>query len=275
MKRIGIGFISIVCALFCAFGLSGCNVRINENGDMEFITEERALLGEGEAAVKSFGSSAQEPQKADLDQNKTIGAPFSSETERMVSLLNLTGRDVTGVSLKSSKEEEFGENLLPKGEAFSADEVRDLYFDPREEETAGLLQYDLKLTFEDGAEKVLHSFPFYDMTLGRICLQDEVLFLDYVSSVTQEEVITRKAESVLLEEQRLFEEKSEEEQLAAEEAARKAAEEAEAALAAQQWAEQQWAEQQAAQQWVEQQPVYTDPQPAADAGCINDASLLY
>ena len=276
-------FLTVITVLLSltmgAAALTGCGVQIDENGDMIFVTEERNLLNEGEPE-----SIAEEV----VFDNPVIGEPSSESTVRRITLLNMTGADIESVQIKAEDEEEFGENLLPSGETFLAEEVRDLFYDlaPKMSKGSDLsgLKLDIKMTTKDGEELVLHAFPIFDMEQGRICLQDGVPFLEYVSYWTGEEVLTRKAEAEILEAERIAKEQAEAERKAAEEAEAKRIAEEQAALAAQQelaaqqWAaQQQWQAQQewqAQQQWVPQQ-TYSEPAQSSDAGCINDSSLVY
>ena len=356
MKKILTASAVFLCVFSGLLALSGCGVQIDQNGDMVFVTEERALLSEAdakagtepasEAAEEPDTEAATEPEEI-LPEHKYIGAPSSDGSVRRVSLLNLTGQNILEVSVcaeegnseeekaeektsgkdsadhdnaaqEASKKEDSGasdqketetkdagvtnqketetqdaaatdqketekesgsENLLPEGEVFEADEVRDFYY----EADPSNYKIDIKFTLEDGTSFVIHSFPFFDLEEGRLCLQNDVMFLEYVSVWTGEEVLTRKAETEIKEAEK---EKAEAEKRAAEEAARKAAE-AEAAriaeeeavrkaeeeaLAAQLWQQQQWEEAQAAQQW---QPDYSVQQNTGGDGCIDDDSLMY
>ena len=56
------------------------------------------------------------------------------------------------------------------------------------------LEYNVRLTFEDKTEAVLHNFPFEDMTKAEIHMEDEVVYLTYTSSSTKAPVSTKAAE---------------------------------------------------------------------------------
>ncbi len=265
-------FLSLI---LCVLLFSGCRVAIDENGDMIFETEEERVLVNAETEAEEKSGPEEE-----ITVNPVIGTPAKGEMILKVSLLNLTGQDITGFSVRESASEEFGENLLPEGEVYLADEVRDFYYDLNGKELP--VSCDIQIVTGDGTAYVLHSFPFFDIYEGRLCFQDEALFLEYVSPWTGKEVVTRTAELKILEAERLEKEKEEAERKAAEEeeAARKAAEEAAAweaqqqLIAQQQWEQQQWEQ----QQWQQQQWQQEYVAPAADnnnAGCINDDSLIY
>lgn len=104
-------------------------------------------------------------------------------------------------------------------------------------------KYDVQITFSDWTVYVIHDLPFNDMKLGRLLLQNDILFLEYTSEETGEEVITRQKEYDI-----------------------KAAE----------W--QAYQEQLAQQQAWQQQQQQQYAAPAAtnnDAGCIGDSGLMY
>ena len=107
-------------------------------------------------------------------------------------------------------------------------------------------KFDVQITFSDWSVYVIHDLPFDDMKLGRLLLQNDILFLEYTSEETGEEVITRKQEYDI-----------------------KAAE----------WQayQQQLAQQQAQQQAWQQQQQQQNAAPATnnDAGCIGDAGLMW
>ncbi len=113
-------------------------------------------------------------------------------------LKNVTGKVITGVSVKSEKEEEYKSNLLMQKDSFTANEERILFYKASgEKNTDGQsekLEYNVRLTFEDKTEAVLHNFPFEDMTKAEIHMEDEVVYLTYTSSSTKAPVSTKAAE---------------------------------------------------------------------------------
>ena len=256
----------IICSILCVALFSACSVVIDENGDMIFETEEDRVLLNAE-------TEAEEETEA-IPEYPAIGTVKTGDTVLKVELMNLTGQEITGFALKEASEEEFGENLLSGGDPYAADEIRILYWDMEGADLS--CRFDVEVTLADESVYVLHSFPFYDIYEGRICLVEDVLFLEYVSPWTGKEVVTRTSEIDIREAERLEKEKEEAERIAAEEeAARQAAEEAAAwqAQQEQQWAQQQWQQQQWQQQQWQQE--YVAPQDNSNAGCIGDDGLMY
>lgn len=244
-------------------------------GSSGFLPEGSGFMDEKEVIVPEF----EEPKY------KTIGTVVQGPLVKKTLLMNLTGKDIIGIAIKSSDEPTFGNKLLMEGDLFVLDEIRQLFFDlspekkPETEMTtaaesqtttiadnskptngsaaptqapetptapeaavADNKKYDAQITFSDWTVYVIHDLPFDDMKLGRLMLQNDILFLEYTSEETGEEVITRKKEYDI-----------------------KAAE----------WQvyQEQLAQQQAWQQQQQQQ--YVAPATNNDAGCIGDAGLMW
>lgn len=127
---------------------------------------------------------------------KTMGEKVQGAYE--ILLKNSTGKVITGVSVKSEKEEEYKSNLLMQKDSFTANEERILFYKISGKENAdgqtGKQSYNVRLTFEDKTEAVLHNFPFGDMTKAEIHMEDEVVYLTYTSASTKAPVSTKAAE---------------------------------------------------------------------------------
>ena len=149
---------------------------------------------------------AEDADKADEEKEdlKTIGEKPEEDTEGVfsVKLKNLTGKVITGVTVKNEKDEEYPDNFL-KEDKFEADEERVLWFDPNAKDKADeenkdssddakettdteetktedaktdekaegedkddaekeIPKYNIQLTFEDGITAEIHTFPFGD-----------------------------------------------------------------------------------------------------------------
>ena len=80
---------------------------------------------------------AEDADKADEEKEdlKTIGEKPEEDTEGVfsVKLKNLTGKVITGVTVKNEKDEEYPDNFLKEEDKFEADEERVLWFDPNAE----------------------------------------------------------------------------------------------------------------------------------------------
>lgn len=110
-----------------------------------------------------------------------------------------------------SSVEEPPENMLAEGDVFVKDEKRNLYYDAstienvedtvsneaseiNPEEKVLEPQLDVQLTFDDQTILSLSAFPFEDIEEGSIYLEDEVVFVKYLSVATGREVSTKQAE---------------------------------------------------------------------------------
>ena len=83
---------------------------------------------------------AEDADKADEEKEdlKTIGEKPEEDTEGVfsVKLKNLTGKVITGVTVKNEKDEEYPDNFLKEEDKFEADEERVLWFDPNAKDKA-------------------------------------------------------------------------------------------------------------------------------------------
>lgn len=150
-------------------------------------------------------------EETEIETFKAIGTEITTEEGFCVKLKNSTGLDIVGVSVRTFDEPEFPASMLAEEDNFVVGEERMLYVKSVEEETdaenadpeAKLLTqgYDIQLTFADESVKVLHAFPFGDITEGEICLEDDVAFVKYVSVSTKETVSTKEAELAVKQEE--------------------------------------------------------------------------
>lgn len=168
---------------------------------------------------------------------KTIGEKPEEDTEGVLSvkLKNLTGKVITGVSVKNEKDEEYPDNFLKDEDKFEADEERVLWFDPNakdkadeenkdaaddtaETETAAddtktdeksdsedkdaaekeTPKYNIQLTFEDETTAEIHTFPFGDTEEAELHLEGEVAYLVFDSISQKKEYNTLQTEKDLL-----------------------------------------------------------------------------
>ena len=223
----------------------------------------------GSAGSAAFlPSSSASASAAPAIVRKTIGTKGKETTTKKVTLVNLTGQNIAGFTIKHSLEQQFGANMLEAGDVFAMDESRDVYYDlgpaldaqaaqtPEQKSQNLYLTYNVQITLADGTTIILHDFPFNEMNKGRILLQNGIGFLEYEDLLTGEDIVTRQHET---------------DANAADQAAAWAAQQEQLALQQQQ---QQWAAQQQQQQWAAQQQ-YEAPVQNNDDGCINDPSLVW
>lgn len=254
----------LIAGLMLATLLAGCGQPVEEPGGHLPSGGSAGFTGSGfiwSGAVVPTESGYMDEKEIHLPEieepkYKTIGTFSRNPSVKRTLLLNLTGKDIIGFAVKPASATEFANKLLLEGDVFVLDEIREVFFDPapvKEPETPAPVvdpnqKYDVQITFSDWTVYVIHDLPFDDMKLGRLLLQNDILFLEYTSEESGEEVITRKQEYDI-----------------------KAAE----WQAYQQQLAQQQAQQQAWQQQQQQQQQYVAPATNNDAGCIGDAGLMW
>ena len=122
---------------------------------------------------------------------------------------NKTGRGITGVQIKNIYAGAYPENMIPENEVFADGEKAVLYFDASGEEEK--TEYNIRITFDDGEEKDMTSFPLKDMTEAELLLDENLLHAVYTSSASGEEMDTIGREKALRNEAERAREAAEEE----------------------------------------------------------------
>lgn len=197
----------MICALtgLAVLGMmmTGCAQEETESSS-EAATEPATTVAstevETEAATTTVAST-----EAPEETLKTIGEKAEGENAYGVQLKNMTGQEITGVSVKDSSMEEFPDNFLEESDVFAKEEERILYYDATDaiaaSESSGsdsdpilTPEYTIQLTFSDGTTAELHQFPFEDLEIGEIYYEDEVAYLVYTSVSSNTEVNTKEAE---------------------------------------------------------------------------------
>ena len=113
---------------------------------------------------------------------------------------NATGKEIKSIEIQIN-EEEFGGNLLEEDDIMAVDEERVLYCTPapyNPEEDATPPKYNIRLTFSDDTEAVIHTFPFGDAETVDFCLDGSVAYLKFLSLSLDEEQDTMRNERALL-----------------------------------------------------------------------------
>ena len=170
---------------------------------------------ETEATESTIAETETETETPERETYKAIGTEKESDTVYCVKLKNSTGKNISGVSVKTTDEAEFPENMLKDDDVYVKGEERNLYYEvaENEKETESVVEeaseekgeklltpgYDVQITFDDGTSKILHGFPFDDIKEGEICLEGEVAFLKYKNVSAGAEVSTKEAELAVLE----------------------------------------------------------------------------
>ena len=159
-------------------------------------------------STAGYGVFAEEaPAAGQETELKTIGEKVESEDVFSVKLTNKTGKNIVGMAVKGSTDEEYPENMLEEEDVFVQDEERILYFDPSAvieaneaennvDENRPLLKpiYNVQVTFDDETVQELHSFPFGDVEEADLCQGEEVLYITYISVSEGTEINTEEAE---------------------------------------------------------------------------------
>lgn len=141
---------------------------------------ESAAPAESKAESKAEEKPAVKEEKKDL---KYLGEKDSEKCKYSVEITNGTDKTIIGFAIRYS-DDEFGENLIPDGENFLADETRQLnYNHVVSGDNLVIGDYEVELTFEDETSFVLHGFPLTNMLSGEIRLMDDYAFLVYTNRV--------------------------------------------------------------------------------------------
>ncbi|GEM_PF-1049708 len=128
-------------------------------------------------------SKAEEKPAAEEENLKYIGEKDGEKSTYSVKLTNGTEKDIVSFAIRYG-DDEFGENLLPDGENFVADESRMLnYSHVVSGEVMTLGDFEVEITFDDDKSFVLHGFPLTDMISGEIRLMDDYAFLVYTNRI--------------------------------------------------------------------------------------------
>ena len=210
MKKKIPGFIIMVLVLVSVFVLSACSETQNPSKATRGETGSANSAGFVPSAASSgYASSFSGSGSANFEPaivRKTIGKNGTGFTVKKVTLLNLTGQNIIGFTIKHSLEPQFGANMLETGDVFLLDESRDVYYDleaalnaqaaqtPEEKAQNLYITYNVQIILADGTTMVLHDFPFNNMEKGRLIVQNGTGFLEYEDFLTGEDIVTRQHE---------------------------------------------------------------------------------
>ena len=192
----------------------------NPAGNEKLSKEEEAAedekLSEEEESAEDEKLSEEEESAEDekmSEEKDSAGNEKQSDGEktRIYRILwtNKTGRGITGVQIKNIYAGAYPENMIPENEVFADGEKAVLYFDASGEEEK--TEYNIRITFDDGEEKDMTSFPLKDMTEAELLLDENLLHAVYTSSASGEEMDTIGREKALRNEAERAREAAEEE----------------------------------------------------------------
>ncbi len=217
-------------------------------------------------AVTACGKQQDSQENAEYP---TIGTQAEGAFD--ILLKNNIGQDITALSVKLDTEQQYPENMLATDFVLKNGETAQWFYMPQEAETAPenetefLLNplYQVQVTAADASVYEISSFGFEDIEKeAELCLEDDVLFIQYTSKESGSIVSTKEQEQAA-KAQKAEMEKEEAERIAAEqaEAERIAAEKTEAEKAAAHAVQKEKMEKAAAQKVQAQQPVPQQPAP--------------
>lgn len=141
---------------------------------------------------------------SEADVMLTIGSVPAGTPAYRVELKNETGKAITGLSVKKDSDGDFPENMIPADDpAFAPGETRILCCpagdaDDGSGEKLTTVGYELKLSFSEGEDLILHGFPFSDLSEGELRIESGAAYLSYQSIATGETVSTLEAELAIL-----------------------------------------------------------------------------
>ena len=148
------------------------------------------------AWAEDTASVAEETASA---EQGTIGEK-SSDSDYHLEVTNGAGVDIKAIAI-SIDQADYTDLALSGEGLFKADETRTLYCTPKTKNEDGTdvtkpPVYDLKVTFADDREAVLHTLPFGDAESLKICFEDPVAYIVFKSLSRSEEFNTLVSEKV-------------------------------------------------------------------------------
>lgn len=273
MKRIMKYLLLALC--LCSV-LAGCGKKEEAEGE-----------GKDQEKVQKEKAEKEEKEEYLIIGNKTADAYD-------ILLKNNTGKDITGIAIKTSDKTEYPANMMKSSDVLKKGETAELFYTPEEavkdEKTKGEAPadteggsedqtaaddtaaegnnadaainviYNVQVTLADGTKIELSSLGFDDIKEeAELCYEDEVCFVKYVSKASGDSVSTKEQElgAKVQKEAQAAEKKAAEEKAAAEKKAAEAA-----AQAAQQQPAPQPSSAAPASGGNYSEPVYTEPAPA-------------
>lgn len=140
-------------------------------------------------------------EKEEKAEYQVIGTKTDQSYE--VLLKNSTGKDVKGISIKTSDKTEYPANMMKSDQVLKNGETAQLYYTPEKaarESTADTdkainVVYNVQLTLADDSTLELSSLGFDDIKKDvELCFEDDVVFAKYASKASGDEVSTKEQE---------------------------------------------------------------------------------
>ena len=155
------------------------------------------------------GKKEEAPEPEEVVEEETVEYQVignASDTAYKVLLTNSTGQDIKGIAVKMFEETEYPANMIKSDEVFANETTAEVYYTPEaveapvsdeadSSEKAINIVYTVQITFADDTVYELSSFAFEDIKdEAELCMEDDVVFLKYVSKDTDTEVSTKEME---------------------------------------------------------------------------------
>lgn len=149
------------------------------------------------------GCGQEKAETADAEPQYQI---IGTEAEGAYDLLlkNSIGQDMTGISVKTSDQEEYPTNMMASDTVLKNGETAEWFYTPEEKgETEGVgekdvalnVVYQVQITLADGAVYELSSLGLDDITQDvEFCMEDDVVFAKYTSKTSGDMVSTKEQE---------------------------------------------------------------------------------
>ena len=182
MKKAVICLMMAVCLCAAAAGCSKKN-EVTEKEDKKQSTETKT------------------DDKEEKEEYKVIGT--KTDTSYEVLMKNSTGKDVTGISIKTSDKTEYPANMMKSDQVLKNGETAQLYYTPEKTADANAaatdkainVVYNVQLTMADDSKLELSSLGFDDILKDvEFCFEDDVVFAKYASKASGDEVSTKEQE---------------------------------------------------------------------------------
>lgn len=180
--------LALTLALTMTVGMAACgntedSSEPESKKEASTTTPEEDSVGESKAEEESKAESEAESKAEEpKEEIKYLGDKNAEDADFSVELTNGTDKTIIAFAIKYGQEP-YSDNLLPEGEEFKADEVRQ--FNWSLEGSGNVVApsgFTVELTFDD-YEVFELGFPLSDMVSGEIRLMDEYAFLVYVNKV--------------------------------------------------------------------------------------------
>ncbi len=176
MKLKKLTLFALTAALCTGLFAAGCGTT------SEVVQEEPVETEEDDEEEEALPEEEDEPEKDQEDVLQVVGDP-SSSTE--ILMTNEMGKDITGLAVKETDEEEYPENMMEANQFIADGETVEFFcgtVDPEDEESSeGTADCSLQVTTDDGNTYELSGFNIDDMSEVALCLKDGVAYLKYLS----------------------------------------------------------------------------------------------